>query len=275
MRKDVLKVLMYHKVVADRKHCDALSVTTDQLRSHFEFLNQAGCNTILLSDLVAYIDEKKQLPENPVLVTFDDGYADNFHNMLPIAKEACIKTNIFIVPEFIRNNDRAFMSAEELRTCDSNEIQFGLHSYAHASYKNLSEAEVITDLEKCFRWCANEEIPVQPCLAYPYGSFPKETDERKATFFNALEDAGIRAAFRIGNRLNELPLENNLLIQRLDIRGNHLMTDFIMKLQHGRVSVLRKWIKSFSHEPIRALHESFEKVSLVLKESVVKAQAHL
>jgi hypothetical protein len=77
-------------------------------------------------------------------------------------------------------------------------------------------------------------IPFQPCLAFPYGAYPKWSLIRRWDFFNTLAVNRIELAFRIGNRLNRLPLYNPLLIQRLDIRGDEPFQRFVHLVKNGK-----------------------------------------
>jgi hypothetical protein len=77
-------------------------------------------------------------------------------------------------------------------------------------------------------------IPYQPCLAYPYGAYPRRKGYDQSRLFEILEEKGVRLAFRIGNRINRLPLRRPFLIQRLDIKGNEPFPLFRVRLAFGR-----------------------------------------
>ncbi len=99
-------------------------------------------------------------------------------------------------------------------------VEYGLHSYDHQSYKNLSPAELSEDIRKTADWLKMQGIPFQPCVAFPYGAYPKKNPVKHKRFMETLEKSGMVLAFRIGNRLNAMPLKKPLLVQRLDIRGD-------------------------------------------------------
>ena len=73
-----------------------------------------------------------------------------------------------------------------------------------------------------------------PALAYPYGRRPNAREAR-AAMVDALLAAGVRAAFRIGNRVNSLPLTNGFEINRLDVRGDRPQAAFQRKIRFGRL----------------------------------------
>src|SRR5262245_5247171 len=85
-RKNGIPILMYHKVgnpPPDSK-LKKLWVSADQLREQMSYLASHGYTPILFKDLYRHWDKKSPLPPKPVLITFDDGYANNFENALPI-----------------------------------------------------------------------------------------------------------------------------------------------------------------------------------------------
>src|SRR5258708_3562801 len=221
-RHEKLRVLMYHGVSGDGRR-DALTVDSGQLSAHFQYLRTNGYHAILLSDLIAYYDHQRPLPPKPVLITFDDGFLNNYEIAYPLAEKYQVKINFFLVPAFILvgsyRGERCF-GMEEINKMDPSLVEIGLHSFDHRSYADLTPVGVEQDLDRCLSAMDVLGIPYQPCLAYPYGAYPRRRGHDRDQLFNALEKNGLRLAFRIGNRINRLPLRDRFLIQRLDIRGD-------------------------------------------------------
>jgi peptidoglycan/xylan/chitin deacetylase (PgdA/CDA1 family) len=227
---------MYHKISA-HGIADPLTVPVNHLEAQLHYLKQEGYNTIQLSDLVKYIRQGTPLPEKPVLITFDDGYRDNFTAGYPLFERYGLKANIFLVPTFLKERAAEasdYLSLEDMQAMDPRLVEYGLHSYDHKSYKTLSPAEMETDLRQCSGMLARKGVNFQPCLAFPYGAYPKKNADGHREFLEILAAGGIVAAFRIGNRLNTLPLRNPLLIQRLDIQGNNNFKKFTQLLRNGK-----------------------------------------
>ncbi len=238
--KNGLPVLMYHNVTATGTS-NAMTVSTTQLESQFEHLVSEGYTTIFLSDLLQYVYGHTPLPPKPVLITFDDGYKNNGTLLYPLLQQYGLKANIFLIAGFIRYTDSSsgekengFLTVDEIRRMDSNIIQFGLHSFEHASYNDLSIQEIERDVEHCTGRLQAMGIPYQPCLAYTYGAFPKKDAVKRNQLFNMLQKKGILLAFRIGNRLNTFPLRSKYLIQRIDVMGDETLAVFKRNLKRGR-----------------------------------------
>ncbi|MBS1661156.1 MAG: polysaccharide deacetylase family protein [Bacteroidetes bacterium] len=230
-----LRILMYHSV-SDNGLRDGLTVDTQQLEQHFHYLWSNNYKSVLLSDLLACHEQKKPLPEKAVLITFDDGFRNNYELAYPLAKKYQLKLNFFLVPAFIKQGayrEKPCLSAAELQKMDPAVVEFGLHSFDHQGYDHMQPAEIEYDLDNCIEAFHEMGVPVQPCLAYPYGAWPRKVLQQ-SRFFEILEESGIRLAFRIGNRINRFPIHNRFLLERIDVRGDESFHTFKLSLSFGK-----------------------------------------
>lgn len=235
-----LRVLMYHKVCA-QGNADPLTVPVKSLDEHLHYLKQEGYSSIRLSDLVNHILVGTPLPEKPVLISFDDGYRDNFTTAYPLFEKYGMKANIFLVPTFLQQEvsrgtkeTATYLSLEDIHAMSPDLVEYGLHSFDHKSYKILDNVAIGADLVQCKNALSAMGITFQPCLAFPYGAYPKKDVVKLRQFLITLANNQIVAAFRIGNRLNSLPLRHPLLIQRLDIQGRNNFKKFTRLLRKGK-----------------------------------------
>jgi peptidoglycan/xylan/chitin deacetylase (PgdA/CDA1 family) len=222
-----LPVLNYHKISSGNDP-DFLTVTTRQLRNHFDYLNRNGYTTIFISQLLEHVEQKKPLPAKPVMITLDDGYRDNFTGLYPLLKEYNIKANIFLVAGFIQSPDNkhiapnpmgAFMSVDEAVIMSKDLVQFGLHTYSHQSYSKLSLAEIEADIKKTKERLLNLGIPIQPCHAYTFGAYNQKDDNKRMAMFELLRQNDIRLAFRVSNWVDKVPVRNKLFVSRIHVSG--------------------------------------------------------
>jgi len=234
-----LRILMYHKIESVLPQ-DFLTVSTQQLEKHFKILKQKKYNCISLQDLIDYQLFQKPLPKNPFLLTLDDGYNNNLTQLYPLLLKYNYKAVIFLVAEFINSDarnktgERIYLSVDEIKQMKPDVVEFALHSFDHKSYNNLSIIEIQTDIQKTKQNFDNLGIKYLPCHAYTYGAFPKKDETKRNEMYKILSQNNIELAFRIGGRVNKLPLENPYLIQRIDIRGTDSIFQFLAKLRTGR-----------------------------------------
>jgi peptidoglycan/xylan/chitin deacetylase (PgdA/CDA1 family) len=88
-------VLMYHHL--DKSASNNAIMTPERFEEHMAALKGAGYSAISLKQLTDYVDKGLELPENPVLITFDDGYASNYELAYPILEKYNMKAVINII----------------------------------------------------------------------------------------------------------------------------------------------------------------------------------
>ncbi|RTL60839.1 MAG: polysaccharide deacetylase family protein [Sphingobacteriales bacterium] len=234
-----LPVLMYHKVTEDNKREDYLTISVSRLKQQIDYLAKKGYTPILLSDLLNYHFKQVDLPVKPVLITFDDGYKDNYTHLYPLLQQYNMKASVFLVAKFLEEGSVAekeseYLSFDDLKKMALPYVEFGLHSYDHKNYATLSPAEADADIKKMKEVFDKEGVNYQPCFAYPYGAYPKKDTEKQLLLMKTLQSNNIQLAFRIGNRYNKLPLETTFFIKRIDIKGTDSMFRFKAKMRTGR-----------------------------------------
>lgn len=236
-----LPVLLYHKV--SLTHEDSLTIKPQNLEKHLAYLVHNGYRTISLKDLISYVDKKAALPAKPVMITFDDGYVNNLELAYPLLKRYGCKAVFFIPSEGIGQTNRwdrhaePLMNVDQLRSLDSGLIELGLHSTDHKHYGRLSPEQIESDMNQSISTLRHLEIRFVPALAYPYGGRPKDK-KIYASMLKTFADTGIMFAFRIGNKVNKLPLKRPFEIKRISIQGPDSIWTFKTKLRKGRVRLL-------------------------------------
>jgi len=91
------KIIMYHYVrdIKNSKFPGIKGLEKSELINQIEFLKKKF-HVITIEEIIEYIYENRELPSNSVLLTFDDGLKDHFHNVFPILKQYEIKGSFFI-----------------------------------------------------------------------------------------------------------------------------------------------------------------------------------
>jgi hypothetical protein len=98
-----IPVLMYHSVgIPNPKWIwNFLTVPYGIFEDHLRVFKRKGFNTINLSQLYDYVSTGKTIPPNSIVLTFDDGYLDNWAYAYPLLKKYGFTGTIFVNPEFI------------------------------------------------------------------------------------------------------------------------------------------------------------------------------
>lgn len=77
-------ILMYHSVTEDESQVNSVTITAERFEEQIRAMREAGYQAVSYGDLTAYVERGEPLPEKPVLITFDDGYANNLTLAAPV-----------------------------------------------------------------------------------------------------------------------------------------------------------------------------------------------
>jgi peptidoglycan/xylan/chitin deacetylase (PgdA/CDA1 family) len=233
-----LPVLLYHKMSSSSE--DSLTIRPETFEQHLMVLQKSGYETISFRQLLAFRENGSPLPEKPVMITFDDGYVNNGELAYSLLKKHGCKAVFFIPSAGIGKTSawdpkaEALMGPQQLKDLDPTVVELGLHSACHGNYKHLSPESIDKDIEANISTMKTLGIPFVPAFAYPYGGRPKDRAVYNS-MIGSFSKAGIKLAFRIGNRVNKLSLKNPFEIKRISIRGTDSLWTFRTKLTKGRV----------------------------------------
>lgn len=92
-----IPILLYHEINPDSYTWDYGTIGPDKLRSDLTALQNHGYTPIFFKDIDQARKGKAALPDKPVLITFDDGYYNNYQYAYPILKELQMKATISII----------------------------------------------------------------------------------------------------------------------------------------------------------------------------------
>ncbi len=230
-----IPVLMYHKVWPGIN--DDLTITPEKLREQWSYLKQEGYRAISLPEYLDIATGQKPNKGKVLLITFDDGYQNNLTYAYPLLQELGWKATFFIIAETLIVEKREIeieqkMTLQELRSLDPTIIQLAMHGYQHEDMGKLPLEDSRQALVNTIRTFDNSGLEWHRVLAYPFGSRP-------GAHFHMLKaimkDMGIMAAFRIGNKVSNVPAGDVYEIKRIDIRGTDTIFDFKVKLSKGKL----------------------------------------
>lgn len=234
-----LRILMYHKLNITK--ADILTVTVAEFSKQIHYLTEEGYTFLTFQDLINAHASFSLLPRKAVVLTFDDGYQNNFEYLLPILKQQGIKATVFLPIDLIGKENEwdgggeKLMDWETLKKAASH-FEYGMHSFRHQSMAQMTEVEFRQDIESCLETLHRHDLPFIPVLSYPYGRFPKDRRTREA-FERILDEFAIQFAVRIGNKINGWPIKNQYLTTRIDVRGTDSIERFKKKIALGKVNL--------------------------------------
>src|SRR4030042_2945185 len=137
----VVPVLMYHSVgVQNPKWIwNFLTIPLKIFEDHLRTLKTKGFNTIDLTQLYDYVGKGKSIPSNSIVLTFDDGYLDNWVYAYPLLKKYGFKGTIFVNPQFVDPTEEYRPSIEDVWAGKAREED--LISHGFLSWREMREME--------------------------------------------------------------------------------------------------------------------------------------
>jgi peptidoglycan/xylan/chitin deacetylase (PgdA/CDA1 family) len=104
-----IPVLMYHHVNTEGSF---INVSPRRFESHIKYLQESGYTSLNASDLLGIFHGTRNPPDKPVVITFDDGWLDNWLFAFPILKKCGMKAIIFVVTSLIHEKGKRMRSDE-------------------------------------------------------------------------------------------------------------------------------------------------------------------
>jgi peptidoglycan/xylan/chitin deacetylase (PgdA/CDA1 family) len=115
-----------------------LSVSPADFEAHLRYLSREGYESITLDDLALHLTVGKPLPPRPIILTFDDGYADAYTHAFPLLRRHGFVGTFFLVSAPIDANNGDFLSWAQVEEMYAAGMQFQPHSYDHPDLRNRS-----------------------------------------------------------------------------------------------------------------------------------------
>ncbi|MBI4773669.1 MAG: polysaccharide deacetylase family protein [Deltaproteobacteria bacterium] len=187
-------ILYYHRV--DEGLHPTKGVSPSAFAEQMRWLSIRGYQTISFRELAAFFDEQGVLPPKPVMVTFDDGYLDNYRVAAPILKQNGLTATIFLVSDFIGERSSwisdpdqvvPLMNRDQVRELHKEGFSFGSHTCRHSCLVRVPPESA---REEIFRSKQDIENVLQAEVdgfCYPYGDYDESSVEM-------VRDAGYKAA---------------------------------------------------------------------------------
>lgn len=172
-------VLMYHYLSVPPDDANAyrrdLSVSPELFAQHLDSIQTAGYTTISLYTLLAHLWGGAPLPEKPVIITFDDGYRDNYTNALPLLRDRQMIATIFVVTDFIDEERPEYLTWDMAREMQAAGISIESHGRNHISLKNKDQDYLVWQALGSLE-TIEFELGVRPrFVSYPAGEFDDAT----------------------------------------------------------------------------------------------------
>ena len=178
-------ILMYHSISYDE--ASTLSVAPENFTRQIGYLHKKGYKVISLDKFVERMKKGDHFPHNTVVITFDDGFVDNYTYAFPALVKYKMPATVFLITGYMGSREK-YLNWDQVRLMADNGIDFGAHTrndvYLPAVKSDKELMEELTgskaDIEKALGKKADY-------FCYPIGGFNEKVKE-------AVKDAGYKGA---------------------------------------------------------------------------------
>lgn len=224
-----MPIIMYHNVVkGNHPSLGKYVIHPNELEKDLIYLKSNGYTSILMKDLINYVQNNTPLPEKPIILTFDDGHESFLSYVVPLLEKYDMKAIVSVVGTYTdfateqndHNPDYSYLTWEEIKSLSQKEfIEVQNHTYdMHSTtgkrigckicndeepekYKELLKHDLILLQQNLFEKCG-----ITPTtFTYPFGQLCKESTD-------ALKEIGFSAALTCTEQQIDL---NNINLYRL------------------------------------------------------------
>ena len=233
-----LAVIMYHGLVKEKTYQNEYMIDPEYFEQDLKYLKDNGYHTIWISELIDYFENGKELPENPVLLTFDDSYYNNYTYAYPLLKKYGSKAVIspigITADSAMTEKDKSSIYSQcswtELKEMvNSGYVELQNHTYnlhhldkgrkgAAAKPGELSDEyeKILTEDLTTLSNKMYQNIGVKPqAFVYPFGA-------KSETSLNIIKKLGYKAALDCEEKLNLLNSKDDLYTIHRFLRPNNM-----------------------------------------------------
>jgi peptidoglycan/xylan/chitin deacetylase (PgdA/CDA1 family) len=244
-----LPILMYH-TVKDGSENNILNTKPANFKEQMDYLKEQGFVTLTPFDLEKILYENAEVPDKAVMITFDDGYKDNYTNAYPILKENEMQATIFIIASRILHNNKSleeypdefekisWEDIEEMRdfitiqnhTWDSHKIIDNGSQEGGALIVNLEneplalfKQRITNDLTKAQNTIEEKLGYPSVMIAYPYGHY-------NDIVIDIAKEVGLKIGTTVKSGTNQT-IENPLKLERITVDGNYTGEEIVKLIE--------------------------------------------
>lgn len=200
-------VIMYHSVKYEKNN--PVRIPKENFEAQMKFLKDNGYTTLSLDELYGFLENNTPVPKKSVVLTFDDGYKDNYETAYPILKKYGFKATIFVITNCIDTGE--YLTTEQLKELQANGIDIESHTLNHEKLTTLPYDKQLATLKESkenLEKLLNKEVKY---FAYPFGKYNDNT-------IKATKEAGYKLALTTNGKWSDKS-DGILTLDRVYISG--------------------------------------------------------
>lgn len=214
----VIPVLNYHSVTIEPGNIVVISPA--KLKEQMAYLKKNEYHPLTLGDFIAIMDGRMEAPSKPVLLTFDDGYTDNYEEAMPILKEFGFPATLYVSPGMTETP--GYLNWDQIKEIQKAGWDIQPHGMTHPSLPKLNAEEQRKEILEAKKQIEDELGTPAETFCYPFGEYNQTT-------LQILEEAGFRYAFTI-DQGKTTSSQHKFKLKRIFVNGEQSLNAWISRL---------------------------------------------
>ncbi|MGA3406441.1 MAG: polysaccharide deacetylase family protein, partial [Candidatus Bathyarchaeia archaeon] len=183
-------ILAYHSVDNNKSF---FAVAPDEFQRQMAYLN-SNYTVVSLEEVFEFLTGRQDLPKNPVALTFDDGYRDNYVNVYPCARKYGYPIAIFVISGLVGKEmslggvQLRILDWEELREMRKQNVMICAHTRTHPDLRAVSTTEATNEIQ-------TSKIELEKAFGQPVDYFAYPKGRYNQTIADLVKSSGFKAAF--------------------------------------------------------------------------------
>ena len=211
------RILCYHRV--NDQVPGYLSVPVEHFREQMKFLAEEGYRTISLGELLTPPPQTTPLSKKSIVITFDDGFGDNYENAFSVLEEVGFKASIFCIARKV--GEPGYLDKLQILEMRDAGFEFGSHTLSHPRLPEISTEQKWWEIFGSKRFLEELLGFKSDFFCYPYGEYDWQS-------VRMVQQAGYRGA--CSNRPGANRNTDPHLLKRTEIGGFDSLYDFQKKV---------------------------------------------
>lgn len=241
-------IIMYHGITTSQQKASKYVITSQQFEEDLKYIQSQGYTTVTMQQLIDFVHDEGDLPEKPIILSFDDGYYNNYCYAYPLLQKYQMSAVISIIGRYTdlysENNDKnpnyAHITWDDIREMEaSGRIEIQNHSYdmhtntegRNGTKKKRGESTEVyrstleEDLMKLQERMEQETGKVATTFTYPFGGISNESIE-------IIKNLGFEASLSCEEKMN--------YITKGDTEGLYMLNRYLRTNKRSVSDILGK-----------------------------------